>query len=184
MDRHDEAPGELSPDRAALQALLRGIPLAAEPADKDTLLWSCGHAAGRAEASAAVPREHQATRGVRFWLPLAGSTAAAFLVGVASAGAFSSGARPGDATRQMTGASPPVDVAATVPDRVGTRHPAPVSRPRSPAEGLSATMPLHRIDDILATSDLPPIPAGFASPPDRPPLRVRSGRAILESFDL
>ena len=178
MNSHDEPLDESRPDRAETEALLRGIPLAAVPQDRDRLLWDCGYQAGRAATGRATPA---AGGRIRSWLPLVTSTAAAFLVGFATAGAFSPPPTLRDADTEVATFRPPV----VAPVNAKPSRPAPVTaRQKKPREGLHASVPLGRLEELLAAPSVPPAPHGIAPPPDRPPLRIRDAMLGLDSIDL
>jgi len=178
MNSHDEPLDESRPDRAETEALLRGIPLAAVPQDRDRLLWDCGYQAGKAAASSVTPA---AGGRIRSWLPLVTSTAAAFLVGFATAGAFSPYPTLRDADTEVATSRPP----AVAPVNAKPLRPAPVTaRQKKPREGLYASMPPGRLEEFLAAPSVPPELRGIAPPPDRPPLRVRDAMLGFDSIDL
>jgi len=178
MGSHDESLGESWPDRAETEALLRGILLAAVPQDRDSLLWACGYEAGKASKSRATPA---AGEGIRAWLPLVTSTAAAFFVGLATAGAFSPPPTLRDADTEVATSRPIVGA----PVNAKPPRPAPVTaRQKKPREGLYASVPLGRLEELLAAPSVPPAPRGIAPPPDRPPLRIRDAMLGLDSIDL
>lgn len=178
MDSHDEPLDEPGPDRAETESLLRGIPLAAMPQDRDSLLWACGYEAGRAATSSVTPA---AGGGIRSWLPLVTSTAAAFSIGLATAGAFSPSPTLRDADTGVVTSRPPV----VAP--VNAKPPLPTSvtaRQKKHRKGLYASMPLGRLEELLAAPSVPPELRGIAPPPDRPPLRIRDAMLGLDSIDL
>ncbi len=178
MDSHDEPLDEPRPDRAETESLLRGIPLAAMPQDRDSLLWACGYEAGRAATRSVTPA---AGGGIRSWLPLVTSTAAAFFVGLATAGAFSPPPTLRDADTEVA-TSRPIVVA---PVNAKPPRPAPVTaRQKKPREGLYASMPPGRLEELLAAPSVPAEKRGITPPPDRPPLRVRNGFSGFDSIDL
>jgi len=178
MDSHDESLDEPRPDRAETESLLRGIGLAAVPQDRDSLLWACGYEAGRAAESRATPT---AGRRIRAWLPLVTSTAAAFFIGFFSSGALSVSPTVRDGNSEVAIAPP----SATAPATPAPPRSAPaVPRLKRPREGLYASVPLNRLDELLAAPSVPPELRGVTPPPDRPPLRVRDGFSRLDSIDL
>lgn len=178
MNSHDESLDESGPDRAETEALLRGIPLAAVPQDRDRLLWDCGSEAGRAATGSATPA---AGGRIRSWLPLVTSTAAAFLVGFATAGAFSPSPTLRDADTEVATSRPPV----VAPVNAKPPRPTPVTaRQKKPREGLYASVPLGRLEELLAAPSVPPAPRGIAPPADRPPLRIRDAMLGFDSIDL
>lgn len=178
MNSHDKPLDEPRPDRAETEALLRGIAISAMPMDRDSLLWDCGYEAGKAATSSATP---VAGGKIRPWLPLVTSTAAAFLVGFATAGAISPPPTLRDADTEVATSRPPV----VAPVNAKPSRPAPVTaRQKKPREGLYASMPPGRLEELLAAPSVPPAPRGIAPPPDRPPLRVRNGFSGFDSIDL
>ena len=178
MNSHDESLGESWPDRAETEALLRRIALSAMPMDRDRLLWACGSEAGRAASCRVTPA---AGGRIRSWLPLVTSTAAAFFVGFATAGAFSPPPTLRDADTEVATFRPPV----VAPVNAKPPRPAPVTaRQKKPREGLYASVPLGRLEELLAAPSVPPAPRGIAPPPDRPPLRIRDAMLGLDSIDL
>jgi len=178
MDAHDEPLGESRRGHAETEALLHDIPLAAKPQDRDSLLWACGYEAGKAATGRVTPVSGGT---IRAWLPLLASTAAAFLIGFTSAGAFWS-------SRVMRGATP--ELATAAPDVVKPSVDNPLRATRAPVrvetphDGLSASLPPARLERLLAAPSARPELRGAALPPDRPPLRIRNGFMDLDWIDL
>lgn len=178
MDTHDEPFGESPPGDAETEELLRGIPLAAMPPDRDSLFWACGYEAGKATTGRVTPVSGGM---IRAWLPLIASTAAGFLIGFTSAGAFSSSRVMRGATPELATAAP--DVLKPSVDNPLRSTPAAV-RVETPHDGLSASLPPARLETLLAAPSTPPELRGTALPPDRPPLRIRNGFMDLDRIDL
>jgi hypothetical protein len=178
MNSHDESPTDVSADSAETEAFLRRISLSAMPMDRDRLVWDCGYEAGKAATGSVTPA---AGGGIRSWLPLVTSTAAAFSIGLATAGAFSPSPTLRDADTEVVTSRPPV----VAP--VNAKPPLPASvtaRQKKPRKGLYASMPLGRLEELLAAPSVPPELRGIAPPPDRPPLRIRDAMLGLDSIDL
>ena len=178
MDSHDEPLDEPWPDRAETEKLLRGIALAAVPHDRDSLLWACGYEAGKGATSRVTPT---AGGTIRAWLPFLASTAAAFFVGYVFAGPFSSSGAIRDTNPDVANSAP------RVPKPLNDNPPRPASatgRVEKPRDGLYASVPPNRLEELLAVPSVPPELRGIALPPDRPPLRVRNGLSGLDSIDL
>jgi hypothetical protein len=178
MNSHDESSTDVPADNAETEAFLRRISLFAMPMDRDRLVWDCGYEAGRAASGSATPA---AGGRIRSWLPLVTSTAAAFLVGFATAGAFSPPPTLRDADTEVATSRPPV----VAPVNAKPPRSAPVTaRQKKPREGLYASVPLGRLEELLAAPSVQLAPRGMTAPPDRPPLRIRDAMLDFNSIDL
>jgi len=178
MNSHDESPNDIPAENAETAAFLRRIVLSAVPMDRDRLLWDCGYEAGKAASGRPAPT---AGRSIRAWLPSLASSAAAFFIGLATAGVYSGNAALRDVDRAVaTALSPVVEPASAKPYRPATAAP----RLKKPREGLYASVPLGRLEELLAAPTVPPAPRRMIPPPDRPPLRIRDAMLNFDSIDL
>jgi len=178
MDIHDEPLGKSRPEHAETEQLLRGIGLAAAPKDRDSLLWACGYEAGKTATGRVTPK---AGATIRTLLPLIASTAAAFFIGFASAGPSWRFGVPRDTNPEVAASAP----RSPKPTTEKLARPAPATgRLEKPGDGLYASVPPKRLEELLAAPSVPSDLRGIALPPDRPPLRVRNGFSGLDSIDL